>query len=248
MTIIHDAVHRALTNQPKRKIDQALWCSDIGRNPYGALKRLLTGEMEPFDYPTLLKMDGGNALEAFTLRQAAENIGRNVNIQFPLFDDIWSGYADLVIGHGSDDVWIYDHKGAAGKWWDYRESLPRTADCLQVWLYGQLYEATYGIKPRLGLYYRGWGCWAEFEIEVELGARLGQFILVTGQVTDEKGESVRDVVRARDVNPFWLREHLEGEYRTAIGGGLSVEELGPAPDGPDWDYAEQYCERRSGGA
>ena len=119
-TIIHNAVYNALTNRPKRRQDGALWVSDLGRNPYIAIRRLLTGEMDPLDYPTLLKMDGGNALEAVTLREVAENIERNVQTQFPLFNEMWSGYADLVIGHGTDDVWIYDHKGSAGKWWDYK--------------------------------------------------------------------------------------------------------------------------------
>jgi hypothetical protein len=242
--IIHNAVHQALTNQPKRRIDRTLWVSDIGRNPYGALKRLLTGEMEPFDYPTLLKMDGGNALEAFTLRQVAENISRPVVTQFPLFDDIWSGYADLVIGHGSDDVIIYDHKGSAGQWWDYKASLPRTADCLQVWMYGQLYEAAYGVTPRLGLYYRGWGCWAEFEIKGILDDRLETSLLAIGNITDEKGKTVQMVDRERHVNPFWLRKNLEDGYGLVTNGKMTLREIelmAPTGGRPDWDWAEGWC-------
>jgi hypothetical protein len=242
MTIIHEAVHQALTNQPRRRIDRTLWVSDIGRNPYGALKRLLTGEMEPFDYPTLLKMDGGNALEAATLRQVAENISRPVVTQFPLYDNIWSGYADLVIGHGSDDVIIYDHKGSAGKWWDYKASLPRTADCLQIWLYGQLYEAAYGVVPKLGLYYRGWGCWGEFEIEMVAAGTLDTAMLAVGQITDEKGGMVSCVRRERRVNPLWLRKNLEDGYGLATSGKMTLDEVElMAPSGPDWDWAEGWC-------
>ena len=54
------------TEQPQRRIDKSLWVSDLGKNPYFALKRIATGEVEPFDYATLLKMDGGNALNTCT--------------------------------------------------------------------------------------------------------------------------------------------------------------------------------------
>ena len=67
--MIHNAVYAALTSAPKRRLNKMLWVSDLGKNPYSAVKRLWTGGLEPFDYATLLKMDGGNALEAATLRQ-----------------------------------------------------------------------------------------------------------------------------------------------------------------------------------
>ncbi|MCB0197949.1 MAG: hypothetical protein KDJ65_38745 [Anaerolineae bacterium] len=240
--LIHTAVHKALTERPSRRYDDMLWVSDLGRNPYGALRRILTGELEPFDFPTHLKMDGGNALEAFTLRQVAENLERPVQTQFPLFDDIWTGYADLVIGHGTDDVIIYDHKGSCGKWWDYKASLPRTADCCQVWLYGQLYYKQYGVKPRLGLYYRGWGAWAEFEIEM-VGV-CDYAIKATGYVTDEKGITENAVTRIREADPFLLCDEIETLYLRVKSGDLTEVDLeAMAPDGPDWDYAEDTTRR-----
>lgn len=245
--LIHTAVHAALTERPIRRLDNSLWVSDLGRNPYAATRRMLLGELKPFDYPTLMKMDGGSALEDYTLRQAAENLERPVKTQFPLFNAIWSGYADLIIGHGSDDVIIYDHKGSAGKWWDYRESLPRTSDCCQVWMYGQLYRSLYGIDPQLGLYYRGWGCWGEFQIE-RIETEAGFHLQARGVVTDEKGATENEVIRVRNVDPALLRDELEDVYHQIELNEISVDELeAMAPDGPDWDYAENAMERLRNG-
>lgn len=245
--LIHNTVHAALTNRPERKRDYSLWVSDMGRNPYGAIRRLLTGELEPFDYPTLMKMDGGAALEAFTLRQVAEGLERPVQTQFPLFNEIWSGYADLVIGHGSEEeVIIYDHKGSAGRWWDYRESLPRSADCCQVWMYGQLYFERFGVRPRLGLYYRGWGAWAEFEITAERDdGGANTYMLAAGHITDEKGTFESAVIRTRAVDPDLLRLELEELYHQATNGG-QLADLVSEPGGPDWDYAENATRRLAG--
>lgn len=245
--LINDAIYRALTEQPKRRIDNHLWVSDLGRNPYGPLRRLLTGELEPFDYSTLLKMDGGNALEAASLRQIAESLNRPIKTQVPLFNDIWSGYADLVIDHGTNNAIIYDHKGSAGKWWDYKESLPRTSDCLQVWLYGELYREMYGVQPRMGLYYRGWGTWAEFQIEVVDHHQFRHYVVAKGEVTNEKGVESRLVTRNRYVNPFWMREELEGYYDLIKTGSMTLEDVeAMKPDGPNWDYAENACLKRAG--
>lgn len=247
--MIHNAVHAALTERPKRRLDKMLWVSDLGKNPYSAVRRLLTGELEPFDYTSLMKMDGGNALEAATLRQVAENLGRPMQVQFPLFNDIWSGYADLVIGHGTDNVVIYDHKATAGKWWDYKESLPRATDCCQVWLYGQLYKEMYGIEPRLGLYYRGWGTWGEFKIKPVLEADgIGLNLSATGYITSEKGGETFSAIRTRYANPQWLRSELEEYYEHICKSGMTIEEMEALnPNGPDWDYAENATIRLRAG-
>ena len=242
--LLHNAVFKALTERPARRNDTVLWVSDLGRNPYTTVRRLLTGELEPFDYPTQLKMDGGNAIEAFTLRQVAENLGRPIQTQFPLFNDIWVGYADLVIGHGTEDVIIYDHKASCGKWWDYKGVLPRSADCCQVWQYGQLYRDRFGVEPRLGLYYRGWGAWGEFQIEVVTPPDGKSYIQATGIVTDEKGLEEYEVVRIRYVDPTLLRNELEMSYVLVKEGQLTTDDLeAMAPAGPDWDYAEDATER-----
>ena len=238
--LIHTAVSKALLQRPARRNDGMLWVSDLGRNPYATFRRLLTGELEPFDYPVQLMMDAGSAIEGYTLRQVAENLERNIRTQFPLFNDVWSGYADLVIGHGTKDVIIYDHKASCGKWWDYKDSLPRSADCCQVWMYGQLYRAMFGIAPRIGLYYRGWGSWAEFEIVDD-----GTYLQAIGVVTDEKGIEEYEVARERQVSPDLLCDELEGFYHLIKLGQFKIadfEVMTPPPD-PEWDYAETATER-----
>lgn len=245
--MIHEAIYQALIERPERAIDNKLWVSDLGKNPYFALKRIVTGEMEPFDYQTLMKMDNGNAFEANSLRQIAENLPNRIITQMPLFDDIWGGYADLVINPFTEDAIIYDHKGSAGKWWDYKESLPRASDCCQVYMYGKLYEKKYGVFPRLGLYYRGWGSWAEFEIMTtnEMGASLipvpNAYIRATGKITDEKGNNTYEVERVRMVDPELLIAEMEEYYALISVESITttlekIEEMNPG--GPEWDYAE----------
>lgn len=241
--LIHLAVQEALTGRPGRRPDGLLWVSDFGRNPYAALRRVLTGELAQFDYPTLLKMDGGNALEAFSLRQIAENVGRLVRTQFPLYDNVWSGYADLIMGHGTDQVIIADHKGSCGKWWDYNQSLPRATDCCQVWLYGELYHKLHGIRPELRLYYRGWGTWAEFEIKEKKGDDFTLFETI-GIVTNDKGDVEYDVCRIRDVDPNLLKAEIENLYLDVKNGLLSLADIEKQmPSAPDWDYAEDTTDR-----
>lgn len=243
--IIHNAVHFALTERPQRRSGKDVWVSDMGKNPYFLAKRLLTGGLEEFDYPTLLKMDNGVAFEGATISEIGHGLedGLTMITQFPLFDDVWSGYADIVLGHKTDTVYIYDIKGSAGQWWDYKESFPRATDCLQVWKYGELYYAKYGVKPTLGLYYRGWGTWAEFHIKE---ASYG--LAAIGHVTNSKGEGVASVTRPRFVAPQFLSDELEAVYSAimADGDGLGpglIEQLGLRdPEGPDWDYAERRTE------
>ena len=238
--VIHHAVNDALMGAPERKLRPEIWVSDLGRNPYGLVRRLITGELEPFDYPTRLKMDNGTAMELATLNQVAQRLNRPVQTQFPLYNEVWSGYADLVIGHGSQDVTIYDHKASAGRWWDYKGSLPRASDMLQVWKYGELYKETYGIQPTLGLYYRGWGTWGEFSVSVIEDTRTGLAMIAQGYITDEKGEEINTVTRTRQVNPEWLSTSLEAYYNLYLAGDLSIEEMEALnPNGPDWDYAEE---------
>ncbi len=242
--LIHNAVYTALTSAPKRRLNKMLWVSDLGKNPYSAVRRLWTGEMDTFDYTALMRMDGGNALEAATLRHVAENLERPIRTQFPLFDDIWSGYADLVIGHGTDDVIIYDHKATAGKWWDYKESLPRVADCCQVWLYGELYNQMYGVVPGLGLYYRGWGTWGEFKIETDGDDAIQQKLVASGFITGEKGGEAIPVIRPRAANPRLLRVELQAYHERIFSGAMTVGEMEDLnPNGPDWDYAVNASSR-----
>lgn len=245
-TIIHNAIYESITSDPPRRIDGMLWASDLGKNPYFVAKRLLARQLDPFDYPTQIKMSNGNALEEITLEQIAQNTARPMWTQFPVYNELWTGYADVVLGHGSDLVDICDIKATSDKWWDYKGTLPRTGHVLQVWKYGQLYEAMYGVKPRLRLYYRGWGCWAEFEIKAGAAG-----LACMGHVTDDKGLSTgNEETRLRYVDPHFLEAELErvASYVNGFKRPVDFERAMAAlkrdlgiyePDGPDWDYAER---------
>lgn len=240
--IIHNAVQKALMERTARRPGNMLYVTDLAKNPYAAIKRVLTGELEVFDYPTQLKMDGGKALEKASLREIAENIGRPSRTYFPLFNQIWTGEADMIIGHGSQDVIVVDHKGSAGEWWDYKESLPRSSDCLQIWQYGQLYHEQFGIWPQLRIYYRGWGTWGDFQIHEIKSAAHEIHLQAAGYITDKKGKFESQVRRIRRINPYWLRQELEQLYNLAMNGS-QLDAIVTDPGGPDWDYPENATER-----
>lgn len=240
--MIHELIEKGLTERPSRRLDGMLWVSDLGYNPYDTVKRLVTGETKEFDVPTLIKMQNGVALEDDSLAIIAQNSTQPIKTQVPLFNDVWSGYADIVFDFGKDSVAIFDHKGSGGKWWDYKGSLPRVNDCCQVWLYGELYKEMYGKRPYTGLYYRGWGTWAEFQVSFD-----GRGLSAVGYITNEKGENVQWESRSRRVNPFWLKRELEGYYgRIQAGEGEQLLSELTDPGGPDWDYATGNYDRLAG--
>ena len=257
--LLKNALERAIMEKPERRLDGKLWASDLGKNPHGAIRRLLTGYMEPFDYATRLKMEGGVALEDHLIPLAVSQLQAPARLQFPLYDEIWSGYADLVLNHGVDArTIIYDHKGSAGQWWDYKESLPRVSDMAQVWLYGQLYRARYPghvIPVETRLLYTGWGTWAEFSVRFDMIpagspnlAELEPGMVAEGWISHKprgkKDHVTTAVTRYRRVNPWALREELESKWSAVQAGLIPEEELAYLdPGGPDWDYAEDNYDR-----
>jgi len=246
-------------DDPERRLDGQLWVSDLGKNPYGAARRLVDGVLEPFDFTTQLKLKGGQALEDYHIPRIIEQIDGRARRQVPLFDARWSGYADLVLDlPGYRGPIIYDHKGTAGRWWDYKETLPRAADCCQVWLYGQLYQEALGeAVAETRLLYTGWGTWAEFRVELGLipaatASRLSGHltedpepgILCYGWITNDKGTKVEEVYRYRRVNPIALRLELERLWDSVQSGLFPPAEVEAMnPDGPDWDYAADAYDR-----
>lgn len=235
--IIQRALKRALTQRPPRRTDQTLYVSDLGKHPYNAVLRMMTGQMGDFDLPTLAKMDAGSALEDSTAKLLIQNLARPIAFQFPLFDEHWSGYADFVIGHGSNEVIIADHKGTAGRWWDYKETLPRVSDCCQVWMYGQLYTWQWGVEPELRLYYRGWGTWGEFVIEHDFGSDGYLYLIANGRITDDKGNNESQALRSRRVDPWLLALELEEWQKRVLAKDVTFAQLHELnPNDPAWDY------------
>lgn len=212
----------------ERKPHRELYVSDLGQHPYKAMSRIKGLEREPFDDDTLVKMQAGNVLEADTIAALQWRYGQ-VATQFPLFNETWSGYADAVIGHGTNSPIIVEHKATGDQWFDYKDSLPRSSHACQVWLYQQLYEEKYGLLPRAVIYYRAWGFWAEFEITENADGSL----LATGMVVKEK--KTMTVARKLDFSPDLLRMELEILF--------DGDDL-PTPDGADsWTYPEDSYTR-----
>lgn len=233
MIQIRPAIEHYLTSQPNRKERPSeLYVSELGYHPQKFLNRVLHGKTEPFDAPTLDIMQQGSVLEADTVA-ALQLAHANVRTQFPLYNATWSGYADIVIGHGTEDVTIIEHKCTGQKWFDYKKSLPRSTHICQLWMYGWLYEQMYGIRPNLKLYYRSWGSFAEFALPAEPlddGA-----IAVTGCLGDKvrgQGFVVAPVTRLRYIAPNLLR--LEAEQLFG-----SLEQFDSETIDPEtWTYPE----------
>lgn len=218
--MIREAIEKNLRMKPTRKVSNDLYVSDLGNDPAIAMARVLRGETTTFDIDILEKMQYGNVLEADTI-DALRFSHTNVITQFPLFNDVWSGYADAVIGHNFSDVSILEHKATGDKWWDYKESLPRAAHLCQLWMYGRLYGEMYGINnPRLLIYYRSWSHYAEFELWPD-----GR---ITG-VIDGK-----PVLRERSISPNLLRIELEEWHSKGIE---------PIRSSSKFDYAEDANQR-----
>lgn len=222
--MIQQAVDEFLGSQPARKESGLLYVSDLGAHPYKAMARILKGETAVFDTPTRLKMAQGSAYEDVTL-QALRYAHRGVQTQFPLYNEMWSGYADFVVGHGTQNVTIIEHKGTGDKWFDYKQSLPRSAHVCQLWMYGYLYEAMYHVKPKLILYYAAWGIQAEFEVFPN-GVTSFAGMVASGFLNGQRVERIRVVA------PDLLRQELEYYFETRT--------LPDSNGADDWDYAETY--------
>ena len=188
--------------------------------------RILSGETAEFDTATRIKMEYGNAFESVTgnaLQHAHPGVQRN----FPLWNEYWSGYADFVIGRHTDRPVIIEHKATGDKWFDYKQSLPRSAHLCQLWMYGRLYQEMYQVEPELILYYAAWGSYAEFRIREE-----GGMVVAEGEINGEPA------TRLRRISPDDLRREMEHYFKTRT--------VPPADNVDDWDYAETAYDRLSG--
>lgn len=103
--MIYDVFQQGL-QRPQRKPTKDLYVSDLGMHPYKAMSRILRGEQSAFDTKTMERMQCGVAFEEDTLKVLAANLP--IMAQFPLWNALWSGYADMVIGHGTNQVTIIE--------------------------------------------------------------------------------------------------------------------------------------------
>jgi hypothetical protein len=154
MMLVTKILQQHLMQQPQRKPDYSLFVSEFGLHPKTVLDRV-SGIQKQFDFPTRVKMDNGVGLEAQTHQALYQYKGR-VHHQFPLYNNLWSGYADFVLDHGGIAPAIVEHKATSDKWWKEYNPIKSTHVC-QLWLYGELYSKMYAVCPTLHLFYRSWG-------------------------------------------------------------------------------------------
>lgn len=150
-------------------------------------KELLRIEGAPateFPFRAIEAMNDGNVFEASTLALLQKHYGEeNVIAQLALKDDHWSGKTDMVINHMTKDVIIVEHKATGDKWFDYKGMLPKRQHVFQLAKYKSMYFAEFGFVPELRLYYRSWGQWAEFLLDVR-----ATDIAITGWINSPTNE------------------------------------------------------------
>lgn len=230
--MLTELLQKSLTNQPQRRIDRYLWVSDLGSHPERAMRRVMNKEMTTFDVVTLDKMNLGTVYENDTVARLARVYPGTIHTQFPLFNEMWSGYADAVLDHGTDKPVIVEHKAVGEKYWahpfkgalDAEYAPVKGAHLCQLWMYGQLYFEQYNVFPRLVLLYRSWGkiC------EVEIVAENTDSLTVAGELDGQPFQ------RRIPIMPALLRDELENLCRRRF---VPENIHGIAPD--TWTYAEE---------
>ena len=162
---VWNAIHASLTKPRKAHKGGKLWVSGIGSCARAVALSLLGAEAEQPSLESLLIMRGGIAWESQTARELIEVYGDDVTTQLRLSDENWSGYADMTLFHKSKKASpvIIEHKAQGPK---SSFGKPQVPHLLQVALYGWLYEKEFGVAPRLKLFYRKWGEWAEYDVGV----------------------------------------------------------------------------------
>ena len=232
---IRQAEEFYLMNRPKRKKRTELYVSDLGNHPWKFMNRVIHQAETDFPINVLDIMEQGSVLEAQVIT-ALQRSHANVMTQFPLHNDIWSGYADIVIGHGTDDVLIADIKHTSNAWFDYKSSLPRAAHICQIWMYGYLYREMFGVTPKLKLYYKAWGQYAELDVIVsETSATATGYIAVKKR--GSKSVEPTPVMRTKRIACDLLRQQAESLFNDrAMPDDLMFI------DPETWDYAEEVYE------
>lgn len=162
--IVYPAIVSDLEREPYPPRETILWGSDMGSCVRKAILRTRAEPVSlPFSASALGYMQAGNMWEAETLR-ALQKAYPGIVTQLELRTDLWSCKCDFVIGHNTGDPIIVEHKATGDKWWNYKNGLPKPEHIGQLWLYGNLYTQKFGIVPKLVLFYRSWGHYAEYAI------------------------------------------------------------------------------------
>jgi hypothetical protein len=188
----------------KKPYKPKLWASDVGNCARRSALRIQGFKSTvPFEPQSLDYMRIGVILEDETGAALRSKFGDAVIEQMRLSDDNWSGKPDFVLHHGTDNPIIIEHKVTGEKAWYQDGVLPRQPHIGQLVLYWKLYQEKYDIVPKILLFYRAWGHYAEFEILPEPGG-----VSVVGYV-----DGVADY-RQLKYDPLGEIELLEGYYKS----------------------------------
>lgn len=234
--MIVELLDRSLLEQPVKRMDGFLWVSDLGYHPAKAMGRILNGERIEFPLPTLDAMQNGNMYEADTISRLTRFFPGTVHTQFPLFNDIWSGYADIVLNHGTDNPIIVEHKATDSAYWarPYQNdpgksySPVKANHISQLFQYGELYEEKFGIKPKLVLIYRAW----KHTCEVELDYDYQSAVTLTGTLDRNPFE------RQIQLDLSALKAELEFYYKSKrMPTDIVINDK--AIDPQTWNYPEE---------
>ena len=227
--MIREAINQSYSRVPNKRNDGMLWVSDLGGHPVKALRRILENHREEFDIATHDKMSAGTALEADTIQRFI-SVNGNCITQFPLYDSMWSGYADLVYQHGTQTPYIIEHKAMSSYVFKSApEKLVKSTHVCQLWMYGRLYEQIYGVHPVLSLYCRGWGEFAEVTVEQNDDLTIHLF----GQVNEKQ------IDFNTSYRPLFLLMEMEELFLTG-----RVPSARDVPEDPtSWTYAEDSSAR-----
>lgn len=191
-----DAIVKSFV-QPERRPNWALNVTDLGSNSQFVLDRLNGVKPAPLGTDVSLKMASGIALEKDTIERIMSRGGfGSYQANFPLFNALWSGMADLVVDHGGRIPTILEHKATGNEY----VAVPKDAHVYQILMYGELYAEMFGVQPDLFLIYRGWDWTAEFQLSLSNG------------VIYWRGDDAADWSRKSHLDLAVERTRLEGLY------------------------------------
>lgn len=187
--------------------DPKLWASDMGKCPRKAILRV-TGLAQPSVLPDTkmqLYFQAGNMWEDDTARALRWKYGAALTEQLVLKDEAWSGKCDFALYHGDDSRQpvLIEHKAKGDKWWNYKGELPQSDHVGQLYIYRHLYKKLYNREPKLVLFYRSWGHYAEFYLDIG-----EDHISIHGTIDGEA------VALRRSVDLSSMRQELEQYYVT----------------------------------
>ncbi len=189
-----------------------LWASEAGGCARKAMLRI-QGFQPTREFPIEAKeaMQNGVMFEADTEDALRLTYNGRLSTQVYLVNDQWSCKADFILDIGSAHPTIIEHKAQGEKWWNFQGSIPKHEHLVQILLYRHLYQEKYGVTPKLILFYRSWGHYAELEITTFDDYVDG--VMRVQALGEMDGEPYHKVVA---LDPEQLRHHLEHLYTENI--------------------------------